>query len=61
MNKHTTSRIYRVQFSSWEVVTDFTDAATVPEFGGMLSQKNSISFLHVTSYFLTPNDYPWII
>lgn len=52
MKTHTSSRIYRVKFSSREVMTDFRDTATVPKLGGMLSEKNFISFLHMTSYFL---------
>ena len=56
MSPHTRTRIYRVRFSSREVIADFKDAATAPEFGGSAFREkfHLISSCHIM--FLIPNE-----
>lgn len=57
MSTQTKDRLYTVKFSSREVITEFIDAATAPEFwpGGAFRIKfHLISPCHVV--FLTPNE-----
>lgn len=47
MKTHTSSRIYRVKFSSREVMTNFRDTATLPEFWGNAFREK----FHLISFF----------
>ena len=48
MNAHTRTRIYRDRFSSRKLLLILEVLPLLQNLGGILSEKNSISFLYVT-------------
>lgn len=57
MNTHTRARIYRVKkFSSREVITDFRDAATAPEFWETVFREKVHLIYSCYIMFLTSNE-----